>query len=103
VARWLCEQAGPTGRVVATDLDTGILTSLGIPGLEVRQHDIVQDNLEEGAFDLVHSRLVLEHLPERDVALARMARALAPGGWLVVESFQLTPMSPPPRPKAEMR
>jgi len=93
VARWLCEQAGPTGRVVATDLDTGILTSLGIPGLEVRQHDIVQDDLEEGAFDLVHSRLVLEHLPERDVALARMARALAPGGWLLVESFQLTPMT----------
>lgn len=93
VARWLCERTGPTGRVVATDLDTGILTSLGIPGLEVRRHDIVCDDLEEGAFDLVHSRLVLEHLSQRDVALARMARALAPGGWLVVESFQLTPMS----------
>lgn len=93
MARWLCERTGPTGRVVATDLDTGILQSLRIPGLEVRRHDIVHDELEEGAFDLVHTRLVLEHLPERDVALARMARALAPGGWLVVESFQLTPMS----------
>jgi hypothetical protein len=104
VARWLCERTGPTGRVVATDLDTGILTSLGIPGLEIRRHDIVQDDLEEGAFDLVHTRLVLEHLPQRDVALTRMARALAPGGWLVVESFQLTPMTvASARPSAGLR
>lgn len=104
VARWLCERTGPTGRVVATDLDTGILTSLGIPGLEVRRHDIAHDDLEEDSFDLIHTRLVLEHLPDRDVALARMARALAPGGWLVVESFQLTPMTlASARPKAGMR
>jgi hypothetical protein len=30
---------------------------------------------------------VLEHLPRRLEALATMARALAPGGWLVVEDF----------------
>ena len=38
-------------------------------------------------FDLIHCRLVLEHLPGRLDALARMAGALAPGGWLVVESL----------------
>ena len=104
VARWLCERTGPTGRVVATDIDTGILTSLGIRGLEVRRHDIVHDELEEASFDLVHTRLVLEHLPERDVALARMVRALAPGGWLLVEAFQLTPMSvASSRPEARLR
>jgi len=104
VARWLCQRTGPTGHVVATDLDTGILTSLGIPGLEVRRHDIVSDDLEEGIFDLVHTRLVLEHLPDRDVALARMARALAPGGWLLVEAFQLTPMAlTSTRPQADLR
>jgi SAM-dependent methyltransferase len=88
VARWLSDRAGPDGRVVVTDLDTGFLESLDIAALEVRRHDIVHDDLEEGAFDLVHTRLVLEHLRDRDVALARMARALAPGGWLVVEAFQ---------------
>lgn len=90
VARWLCDRVGPKGRVVATDLDTGFLEGLGLPGLEVRRHDIVVDELEEGAFDLVHTRLVLEHLRDRDVALARMARALAPGGWLVVEAFEFS-------------
>jgi SAM-dependent methyltransferase len=92
VARWLCERVGPGGRVVATDLDTGFLEGLRLPGLEVRHHDIVVDELEEGAFDLVHTRLVLEHLRDRDrdLALARMARALAPGGWLVVEAFEFS-------------
>jgi SAM-dependent methyltransferase len=88
VARWLCERVGPAGRVVATDLDTGFLDELRLPNLEVRRHDIVTDELEQGAFDLVHTRLVLEHLRDRDLALARMVSALAPGGWLVVEAFQ---------------
>lgn len=101
VARWLSDRAGAKGRVVVTDLDTGFLESLEIADLEVRRHDIVVDDLEEGAFDLVHTRLVLEHLRDWDVALARMARALAPGGWLVVEAFQWSTMtfdSPDPSP-----
>ena len=40
----------------------------------------------------------------RDVALARMVRALAPGGWLLVEAFELTPMSvASARPEARLR
>jgi SAM-dependent methyltransferase len=87
IARWLCERVGPGGRVVATDLDTGFLEMLAEENLEVRRHDIVADDLETGAFDLIHSRLVLEHLPERDDVLRRLAAALRPGGWLVVEDF----------------
>ena len=40
------------------------------------------DELEPGAFDLAHERLVLCHLPERRRALERMIGALKPGGWL---------------------
>ena len=87
IARWLCDRVGPDGRVVATDLATDFLEGLTEKNLEVRRHDIVADELEEGAFDLVHARLVLEHIPERDLALKRMAAALRPGGWLVVEDF----------------
>jgi SAM-dependent methyltransferase len=87
VARWLCEQVGPDGRVVATDLDTGFLELLAERNLEVRRHDIVADELEEEAFDLVHARLVLEHLPQRDGVLGRLVSALRPGGWLVLEDF----------------
>src|SRR5689334_21844890 len=55
--------------------------------LEVLRHDIVTDDLDEDHYDLVHARLVLEHIPERDRVLARLAAALRPGGWLVVEDF----------------
>ena len=41
-------------------------------------------------FDLVHARLVLTHVPRRAVALRRMAGALRPGGWLVVEDFDVS-------------
>jgi hypothetical protein len=40
------------------------------------------DPLPEWAFDLVHCRLVLVHLPQRDLALTRMVSALKPGRLL---------------------
>jgi len=48
-------------------------------------HNIVADELERDAFDLVHTRAVLVHLAERDIALDRLVAALKPGGWLLVE------------------
>ena len=87
IARWMCDRVGPDGRVVATDLDTGFLEQLTEKNLEVRRHDIVADELEEDAYDLVHSRLVLDHLPARRQVLKRMAAALRPGGWMVQEVF----------------
>lgn len=87
IARWLCQQVGPDGYVVATDLETDILSTIAAPNLEVRQHDICVDALESNTFDLVHCRAVLEHLPApaRQVAIRRMIGALKPGGWLLVE------------------
>jgi SAM-dependent methyltransferase len=48
-------------------------------------HNIVEDELEQGAFDLVHARGVLVHLSRRDTVLERMVSALRPGGLLLVE------------------
>ena len=87
IARWMCDRVGPDGWVVATDLDTGFLEQLTEKNLEVRRHDIVADELEEDAFDLVHSRLVLDHLPARQQVVKRLAAALRPGGWMVQEVF----------------
>jgi SAM-dependent methyltransferase len=96
IARWLCDRVGPDGRVVATDLDTGFLETLTEKNLEVRRHDIGTDDLEEGVFDLIHSRLVLEHIPGRDRALPRLVAALRPGGWLLLEDFDwLKPSAAP--------
>lgn len=87
IAQWLAGQVGISGRVLATDLDTRFLESLEHPALEVRRHDISRDPLPDSAFDLVHARLILVHLPEREPALAKMVGALKPGGWLVCEEF----------------
>ena len=87
IASWLSGRVGPTGSVLVTDIDTRFLEPLKLPNVEVRRHNIATDPLPESAFDVVHSRLVLLHLPERDKALRRMIAALKPGGWLVDEEF----------------
>jgi SAM-dependent methyltransferase len=95
IAAWLSQRVGPTGGVLVTDIDPRHLKFLNIPNLEVRCHNIVTDPLPEASFDLVHSRLVLVHLPERERALERMIAALKPGGWLVDEEFDAS-VSPDP-------
>lgn len=83
VPTWLAEQVGPEGRVLATDLDP---TRIGDTATyEVQRHDVGIDPPPAGPFDLVHSRLVLVHVPQRDQALAAMASVLRPGGWLALE------------------
>lgn len=84
VAEWLCSLVAPDGVVVATDLETKFLSAINAPNLEVRRHNIVTDPLEVESFDFVHTRAVLDHLPERDAVLQRLVEALRPGGWLVV-------------------
>jgi SAM-dependent methyltransferase len=89
MAVWLAEQVGPSGQVVATDIDLTYLSRLQIPNLEVRRHNILDDPLEAlgpGSFDLVCSRLMLFWLPGRqEAAIRRMVECLRPGGWLVDE------------------
>ena len=77
MAVWLAEQVGPSGHVVATDIDVGYLEQLDLPNLEVVQHDIREDSLEPldpVSFDLVSSRLMLFHFVGRqETAITRMA------------------------------
>ena len=86
VPEWLAQQVGPTGEVLATDLDPTWLRSSAAPAqLCVRRHDVGSDPPPPGPFHLVHARLVLVHVPQRDRALAAMVSVLRPGGWLMVE------------------
>ena len=82
VPAWLAKRVGPGGRVVATDIDTSWLTTTG--RYEVLRHDVAADE-PPGTFDLVHARLLLTHVPQRDAALAALIHAVRPGGWLVIE------------------
>jgi ubiquinone/menaquinone biosynthesis C-methylase UbiE len=96
VARWLAARVGASGRVTCTDINTRIIEShvAGTPNLEVMVHDIAHDPLPARSFDLVHARLVLVHVIERERALVRMVEALKPGGWLVIEDFDSASIQP---------
>src|SRR5215467_14058287 len=96
IATWLAHRVGPTGHVVTTDVDPRFLETLQHSNIEVRCHNIASDPLPEGAFDLVHARLVLLHIPQREQALERMISALKPAGWLVIEEYDSASMPSDP-------
>ncbi|WP_037908645.1 methyltransferase domain-containing protein [Actinacidiphila yeochonensis] len=81
----LAERVGPDGAVVATDIDVSWTRGVAGGVIEVLRHDVAADPPPPGAFDLVHARLVLVHVADREEALRRMVRALRPGGWLLLE------------------
>lgn len=87
IASWLAAQVGADGQVIALDLDTSRCRVPSLTQLEVRRHDLATEDLPPGPWDLIHERLVLQHVPARVEVLDRIVAALAPGGWVVLEDF----------------
>jgi SAM-dependent methyltransferase len=95
ISRWLRDRVGPDGEVVAIDLDTRFFE--GEPGIEALRADILADEIEPEAFDLVHCRLLLHHLRDNQLqAVKRMASALRPGGVLFTSECYLGAMCASP-------
>jgi ubiquinone/menaquinone biosynthesis C-methylase UbiE len=92
IASWLCEQVGPTGRVVAADIDIQLLSGIKLPNFEAIQQDITVDSPPESAFDFAHARWLLHHLANPELAIRRMIDALRPGGWLLLEEVDFFPV-----------
>jgi SAM-dependent methyltransferase len=97
IAAWLCDRVGPGGSVVATDLDTTWLREMSRPNLEVRVHHLLEDDLPEGEFDLIHARLLLAWLHEPAEGLRRLVAALKPGGCLLAEELDFVSAVADPR------
>ena len=90
IAKILAGIAGPSGHVVASDVDLSFMGDLRAPGLEVRKIDVLKDEIETVSYDFVTARALLHHLPERKAALRRMVDALKPGGaFLSIEPDML--------------
>jgi SAM-dependent methyltransferase len=88
----LADLVGADGHVTATDLKP---PNLKHHRITVVQHDLTGDDpLPAGPFDLVHTRLVLQHLPTRGQILARLIALLRPGGLLVEEAWCPTRLNP---------
>jgi 2-polyprenyl-3-methyl-5-hydroxy-6-metoxy-1,4-benzoquinol methylase len=93
IARWL---AARCARVVALDRKP---TLTEVPAnVEIVAADIATVELPAAAFDLVHARAVLTHVPDRDATIRRMRGWLRPGGWLVVTDPASFPVDSSPYP-----
>ena len=94
MTKWLSARVGPNGSVLTTDIDTRHLDALSLANVEIRHHDVVEDPLPTERFDLAYTRLVLEHVSDPSRALANMVQAVKPGGWVVIEDFEVAPIGP---------
>ncbi len=88
--RMLAELTGPTGAVVAIDIDPGHLKHAktccgGLRNVSFWRADACRTGLPRGVYDLVYSRFLLVHLSNPLDGLREMRALLRPGGILVVE------------------
>ena len=95
--RAMAERVGPAGRVLGVDADAALggMTLQMLRGAGYRQCAFHAQDLAAGEpipgapFDLVYARLLLFHLPQRVDVLSRLWEAVAPGGHLLVQDFDL--------------
>ena len=78
------------GRAVALDASAGLLAHAP-EGVETVVGDAVSLPFADGSFDIVTCVNGLHHLDGPDLALAEMARVLAPGGRLVLQDYLADP------------
>jgi SAM-dependent methyltransferase len=103
--RAMAERVGPAGRVLGIDADSALgartlamLHGAGHRHCSFQAQDLTAAGPIPGApFDLVYARLLLFHLPQRIDVLARLWDAVAPGGHLLVQDYDLRSISTLPQ------
>jgi ubiquinone/menaquinone biosynthesis C-methylase UbiE len=98
VAEWLCGVVGSSGSVTAVDINPVLLDLVPAQNLTVEQMDVRTGRLEANTYGLVSCRAFLHQIAEyAPAALEKMAAAVKPGGWLLVQEpdFHLAPTTEP--------
>jgi SAM-dependent methyltransferase len=85
IAKWMTEIVGETGGVSAVDLDARFIKEISLPNFSIFEGDIRVIPFVKDAFDLIHLRYVLIHIPDFEAVLSRLLGFLKPNGWLVIE------------------
>ncbi|HEY2552475.1 MAG TPA: methyltransferase domain-containing protein [Streptosporangiaceae bacterium] len=104
--RLMAERVGPAGRVLGIDADAnlGAMTLAMLHGDGYRQCSfraqelVASEPIPAAPFDLVYARLLLFHLPQRVDVLARLWEAVAPGGVLLVQDYDVRVVRMLPEP-----
>lgn len=93
--RLLARRVGPRGHVTGLDSDEALadlagrtLKDEGHDNCDIHVRDLRTDPIG-GPYDLVFARLLLFHLPDRVEVLRRLWDAVAPGGHLVLQDYDL--------------
>src|SRR5918995_3813 len=107
--RILSEWVGPSGGVVGTDIDQNLLDAAGsfleaegISNVDLVIDDVFESKLEVQSFDLVHARFQIAPLGRGRDQVASHRRLVKPGGWLVLEEWDMASWHfNPPAPATE--
>lgn len=102
----LADLVGPDGRIVAVDVSQRFVDHLrqqaaarGVANVETRVEDLAALTQPEASVDGAFARWVMCFLPDPGAVIARVARALRPGGSLAImdysyyEAFRVAPPS----------
>jgi ubiquinone/menaquinone biosynthesis C-methylase UbiE len=98
IAEWLAAKVGASGSVTAIDINPVLIELVPAQNLSVQQMDLRAGELESESYDLVTCRALLHQIAEyAPQVLARMAEAVKPGGWLMIQEpdFHLAPTTEP--------
>ena len=95
--RLMAQRVGPSGHVTGVDVDASLgahalamLRDAGHHQCDFARVDLTAGDPVPGApFDLVYARLLLYHLPQRVAVLRRLWDAVAPGGHLLVQDYDM--------------
>ena len=98
ITEWLYATVGPRGAVTAIDINPVLLELVPAENLSIQQMDVRTGELPASSYDLVTCRALLHQIAEDAPAvLLRMAAAVKPGGWLLIQEpdFHLAPTTEP--------
>jgi ubiquinone/menaquinone biosynthesis C-methylase UbiE len=85
ILKWMSSSIGNEGKVVGIDKNIKFIEPIYANNINKIQGDILDIELENNEFDLIHARYVLIHITKAEQVIKKLIKFLKPGGVLVLE------------------